>query len=330
MSRSSTFERYVDQARNGRTAVWRILLGVLLIGLVWAIFSIVAFVAPAIVTTLVRGESVSALSLEAFASDPYGIALMLASFIGIWPGVWLALRLLHRRPFNTVLGAGGRLAWGDFGRALVATLIVSLLSEIAVLPIDASIERGTISLGGWLLWLAPLTALLFVQISAEELAFRGYLMQSLAARFRSPIVWGVLPAAFFTLIHWNVEASAAMHATMLLTIGAFAALATVLVHATGNLGAALGVHLGMNFCGILLVSHAGWLNGAALFVSRPLEAEGWSSIEAVYMAVVGIGSMALVWRLLVDPRSPLKLVSLASTSMAEDAGESGDEYRASG
>jgi hypothetical protein len=121
-----------------------------------------------------------------------------------------------------------------------------------------------------------------------------------------------------------------MHATMLLTIGAFAALATMLVHATGNLGAAMGVHLGMNFCGILIVSHAGWLNGAALFVSRPLEGEGWSSFDAAYMAVVGIGSMAAVWWLLADARSPLKLAALAATSAHGSDVERGDEYRAGG
>ena len=33
--------------------------------------------------------------------------------------------------------------------------------------------------------------------AAEELAFRGYLMQALAARFRSPLVWWLLPALLF-------------------------------------------------------------------------------------------------------------------------------------
>ena len=42
-----------------------------------------------------------------------------------------------------------------------------------------------------------------VQISAEELAFRGYLMQGLAARFRARAVWWGLPALLFGLMHWN-------------------------------------------------------------------------------------------------------------------------------
>ena len=232
---------------------------------------------------------------------------MLFTFAGIWVGLWITLRLLHRRSLRSVFGREQRLSGGDFGRALAATFFVSLLSELAALAVDPTFERGSIGIGAWLLWLAPLAFLLFVQISAEEVAFRGYLVQTLAARFRSVIVWGALPAVFFTLVHWDPAAIPYMNATILVSIAAFAATATVLVYATGNLAAAMGVHFGMNFFGILLVSHASWLNGAALFVGRPLGGGSWTPTDAVLLAVNGILSMALILWLLLSWRSPLGL-----------------------
>ena len=49
-------------------------------------------------------------------------------------------------------------------------------------------------LGEWLMGLAPALVLILWQVSAEEVAFRGYLLQQLRARVRSPLVWAVLPA----------------------------------------------------------------------------------------------------------------------------------------
>jgi hypothetical protein len=98
-----------------------------------------------------------------------------------------------------------------------------------------------------------------------------------------------------------------MSAVLLLTIGAFAAVATILVYATGNLGAAIGVHLGLNVFGILIVSHSSWLDGAALFVGRPLEDPGWTAAEAAGLVLIGLATLALMLWLLLAGRSPLKL-----------------------
>ena len=98
-----------------------------------------------------------------------------------------------------------------------------------------------------------------------------------------------------------------MHTSILISIAAFAAAATVLVFATGNLGAAMGAHLGLNLFGLLGVSHAGWLSGLALFEGQPGEGPGWSVTQAVLLTLIGLAQMILLLVLLLHRRSPLCL-----------------------
>ena len=98
-----------------------------------------------------------------------------------------------------------------------------------------------------------------------------------------------------------------MNAAFLLAIAGFAAAAAVLVVATGNLGAAIGVHFGSNALLFLLVAHQDGLGALALFHGVRLEAIDWTGAEAVWFtlfAAVGNGATLL---LLLDPRSPLRV-----------------------
>lgn len=308
------FERYVERARLGKTALWRIIAGALLVTLAFALSSLaVVALAAWLIARGRAGEGGFAGSdptevMVDFLGTPTGVACTLLSFLGMTIGVFLAVRLVHGRSFASVLGAEDRVSWSHFSRAFVAALIASALAEVAFYFVDPSLRRSGLTILEWLAWGAPLALLLFVQTSSEELAFRGYLMQSLAARFRSPLVWAVVPGLLFTVAHWNAESLPSMNSSMLVTIAAFAAVAALLVYATGDLGAAIGTHLGMNLFSILIVSHAGWLDGAALFVSRPMEGPDWTAEESLWLALINFASFAVMLLLLLGPRSPLRVI----------------------
>ncbi len=303
-------------------ALWRVVVAVVLVGLTWLAWTLAAIFTVALYTGAFddlagAGAAEGWPFVEEFFGSPAGLAAILSSFIGIW----LAVRLLHSRPFASVLGAGGRLSFGNFSRGLAAALIVSALSEAAFYIADPSIVRSDVPLGAWLGWLAPLTLALFVQISAEELAFRGYLMQSLAALFSNPIVWAGIPALFFTLLHWDPNAAGAMNAAMLVSIAAFAATATFLVYRTGDLGAAMGVHLGINFFSILIVSRMTWLDGAALLTGRPVDSQGWTAGDAIWLAVLSLAMFGIILWLLLARSSPLKVAAPAAQLAAGAASD---------
>lgn len=302
MTQSPLFQLYVDAARDGRSTMWRTLLGALLIVLVWvAGISIVILLLTALPSA--GPDSL----LDGSAESPIDVAATLASFMPIWLGVWLALRLLHRRPLSTVIGADGRLSWPDFARGVAAAVTASAVLEVVTFIVDPNLQRGAIGVGQWLALFLPLAVLLLVQTSAEEVAFRGYLLQALAARFRSPLIWGVIPGGLFTLAHWGSATLPWMNVSILVGIAAFTATATILVYATGNLGAAMGVHFGTNIFAILVVSHMNWLSSVALFVGSPLDAAHWTMGEALALSAVGLAAMPITLWLLLSSRSPLRL-----------------------
>jgi hypothetical protein len=149
--------------------------------------------------------------------------------------------------------------------------------------------------------------LAFIQTSSEELLFRGYLLRGLAHRYRSPLVWGLFPALVFTCLHWNIGAPLAMNLCVLASIGAFAALVTVLVYVTGNLGAGMGAHFANNLAGFLLISHESALSSFALYRGKPLETIVWTPGSALLIALIGLVCCALTLLILVHPRSPLRV-----------------------
>ena len=294
----SAFDRYVDQARQGRTALWRLMLGVLLI------VAVVLLVGTGIVMGVLY-PLWSHADTESAAMAPLGVAAMLAIFGGIWIGVWLALRLLQRRPLASVLGAEQRLSRRDFACAVAAALICVVVSAV-LLPFGPAPERSALPVVTWLLWLPLLSLLVLVQTSAEELLFRGYLMQGLAARFRSPMVWALVPVALFTALHWSGQPHWWMNAAQLAMIGKFALLATLLVWFTGNLGASIALHFVNNLFALLVVSHLHELGDAALFSARPfyLRAD-WTAGQVVPVVLMDLATDGLLLLLLLHRRSPL-------------------------
>lgn len=315
MSESTPFARYVAQARNGGGGgPWRIIAGFALMLTVAAL--IVAVVAVSVVLGLNiaasgRPPKMTAETLDAFFATRLGFFCLLLSFGGLTLGLWLAVRVLHRRRPRTLNGADGRISWRNFRTAAFVAMGAAALAEAATFLVAAEFHLNPNGFLVWLAWLAPLCGALFIQISAEELIFRGYVMQELAARFRSPWVWAVLPTATFAALHWNTDLTTAMNAANLAMVATFAAGALLLVYLTGDLGAAMGLHFGNNAFALLVIGHSEAMSGGALLTGRTIEAPGWRVDEAAWLGVTGVVAVALAVWALVHPRSPFCVRPLA-------------------
>lgn len=307
ISEPTAFERY-RSSRNGKMTLQRLIFGTIIILLVWTLSTFAAVRAGwgfvALVPASLRPDGYG---MEAFLTSPIGVLTTLVTFSGIWAGAWLAMRWIHREPLSALFGNSQRISRSGFLKGFVAVILTSVFSEVLLFLLDPVIQRGSIRLGVWLLALVPVALLGFVQTSAEELLFRGYLPRGLAGRFRSPAVWALLPTLVFTALHWSGGSAPAMNAAGLISIGVFAAVLMMLVHSTGNLGAAFGAHLGNNLFGFLLISHQASLSSFALFEARSLEGAGWAGIDAVLIAGIGIVSSLLTALFLLHPRSPLRV-----------------------
>jgi membrane protease YdiL (CAAX protease family) len=307
---NAAFERY-RRSPNDKTNLPRLLLGSAIVVLFWVTTTLVVLLGGTYAFVAWRasmaGSAPTGRPVQDFLASPEGILVALVSFAGIWIGLWIAMRWVHGEPLSALIGTSRRVSHHEFLKGLAAVLITSLLSEVLLYWLQPEIARGAISLPSWLLFLVPIVLLAFLQTSSEEALFRGYLLRGLASRFGSPLIWVLLPVLLFTALHWSSASSLAINACVLVSIATFALVLTLLVYATGNLGAAFGAHLGNNLTGFLLISHQASYNSFALFNAKPLEGPGWTAWDAVLIAAIGIVSSLLTVLLLLHPRSPLKV-----------------------
>ena len=144
------------------------------------------------------------LAPEAAAAPAERVVLVayLYGFAGMILGLWVAARLLQRRSFAGLIGPEG-FAPGDFLLGVAAMAAIGVASGVVWLALAAPTQAQPVA--AWAAWLPFALPALLVQTAAEELVFRGYLMQGLAARFRSSLVWWLLPALLFGLLHWSPQ-----------------------------------------------------------------------------------------------------------------------------
>jgi membrane protease YdiL (CAAX protease family) len=240
-----------------------------------------------------------------------GAAMFFLTFAGLHLGLAVSLRLLHRRGYASLFGPDHRVNPAHFRYGLVAMLglVVALnalmVVEHLVLPEGVPPEVARLRpTGDWLIGLVPALALILMQVSAEEAAFRGYLLQQLRARFRSPLVWAVLPALVFGALHFDPGTYGLVNAFAYVAnatiMGTLAALVTI---RTGNLGAAIGLHFGNN-ASMILFGLEGELSGFSLYGIAMDPASGYATYSILAQTVAALLLFAL-WRRWMNRHRPI-------------------------
>jgi membrane protease YdiL (CAAX protease family) len=288
------FDAYLAEAARGRESLWRLLASVLFIVVSMIL---VAWILPfAILGALAEDTSLN--GPGKWLLSRAGAAYLLLTMIAALPLTALA-----------VLGAGGRLSGRQFARAFAVMAVVALGSVAAGIAIDPRIARGPLPFATWLLQAPIFASLILLQCAAEEYLFRGYLVQALASRFRSPAVWYGVPTVLFALQHWTPGFEVATNAGRLAIIAVFAVTATLLVARTGNLGAAIGLHFANNLVYLLLFSDAVWSHSIALYLLPAVTSPGWTAPGGMIAAGVQFAGIPIVGILLLHRRSPFKIVA---------------------
>lgn len=256
----SAHDAYVAPAR-ARPELWRIIVGFILILVTYALGIGVIFLLVLIVAGPQGTQRWMTEMME--ATGPTGTLLLLATFIGMALGPMFAVAAIHRRRFRTLFGSLNR----TFRHFVIAALVCGAAYSITfLLPGDVTPEPG-LDRALWLSFLPLALVGVLVQTGAEELLFRGYLQQQIAARFRSPIVWMVLPSVLFALAHYQPDIMGDNAWFVVIAVALFAILAADLTAVTGSLGAAWGFHFANNVVAILIVAMDGPLSGLALYVA---------------------------------------------------------------
>lgn len=252
------------QPALARPQLWRVFLG----------FALVVALYFAFALGLVRWAFSLSQDLASGAhpdAGPLSTVLMLATFLGVYPGLWFVARRLHGRSLGSLCGPLQRLCLRHICFGILAIVALSAvawvvsLADALLFPNHEPVAVTMRPVGDWLIWLLPALGLVFFQSTAEELLFRGYLLSQLFARFGSFTIAGALPSVLFGLGHLDpsMGPNAWIYVLSTAILGLLAAAVTL---RTGNLGAAVGLHFANNILAILVSSIRGDMDGLALFV----------------------------------------------------------------
>lgn len=180
-----------------------------------------------------------------YGSTRGGLLVQLGSFGFLALGVILAARRLHHRGLISLTGPL-RPFWHDFRLALIAVAALFVMIEMLPPYWDISAASHVRSVPLWLLTLPLALLALAIQTGAEELFYRGYIQQQIAARYDRALIWMLVPNIMFALAHWEPGDFSTSGVQYMIWAFFFGLAASDLTARTGNLGAALGFHLANN------------------------------------------------------------------------------------
>lgn len=257
---NQNFAQYIQPAFN-ETRWWKVLLTLVVWVAGYFIFSSILLAALPLFLDL---PGLSDLAVGKFTT-PIAVYFLLLTFV-VWVGVfWSVVALFHKRGMASLLG-GPR---GRFLKCFVWAVLISaifLTTTQMLFPTGDRIEEN-IAFGRWLALLPLGLFLMLIQVSAEELLFRGYLQQQLAAWVNNRFVYMVIPSILFGLAHFSTELGVTVGWMIVGATGLLGLFLADLTYRTGNLGAAIGVHFANNFGAMFYVSYQEQISGLARFVA---------------------------------------------------------------
>lgn len=280
-------ERLVAPAR-ARPELWRLLAGIVVVGvlafvLTLMLYSVVATISPSLAIRLNPPPGIGV------GTTPGALLVMLYSFGTILVATSVAAALLQRRDPLGLIGPPG-LALRQFWLVLRALLLL-LVALMFLPPYNTGAPLvPNLPLSRWLALLPFSLGAVLVQTASEEIFFRGYLQQSLAARFSSPVIWMGVPALLFGLGHYSPADAGANAGILVLWAVIFGLFTADLTARAGTLGPAIALHLANNVTALLLVSTPDSLSGLSLAttpfsISDTDQMRAWMGVDFALMIV---------------------------------------------
>ncbi len=264
-------EQFYANATLGANQWWRWVLGVLAILIVWiGIGSIAVILAGC---AFIRATNIFGLDCSdtsELTGDGSLIAMLVmfgAGFAIAIAGVWLVVKLIHKKTLLQVVTGRGSFDVSRYFVAMAVGFVMSLalfLVNRYVLQVEMTFEQPG---WGFLAFVVVALVLIPIQSGFEEIFYRGYLMQGLMLLVKNKAVLAVAVGVLFAVTHLtNPEAGTYgiwVYVTALTVAGVFYALVVLF---DGGIELAAGYHMINNlFMGVVSNTEDAVIETPALF-----------------------------------------------------------------
>ncbi|MDO5719963.1 MAG: CPBP family intramembrane metalloprotease [Actinomycetaceae bacterium] len=219
---------------------WRVLIGVV-VGVVAAVpLSLIIFIP--FVAMDPTGNTLGTLdSTNIDMTDPVVFSVMMLSLIVLIPAAMLAAIIAFRYRPGYLFSVAGGIRWKWQIKAVVIAIAYFAVIYTALTFLEGTDFHPPAHLGFLILLIVVLTPL---QSAAEEIVFRGLVMQVIGALIPHRLIAlplaAVVSAASFALAHGSLDAG------ILTELGFFALICVFLTWYTGGLEAAIALHAANN------------------------------------------------------------------------------------
>ena len=204
---------------------------------------------------------------------PLNLLFVLFTFVPIWVGIWAAMKFIHFVPMKVLFSSSSKLDLQLLLKGFLAMLFLGIGIETVLQFIPAVSNyiyyepNKVLFLSDWIKWLFPVILFIFVQAAAEELVFRGYLLQTIWSKGANYLYAVAFPSLVFGLLHFDAQSygtNAWYYCCNTFIVGCLLCLVTL--H-TGNIALAFGLHWGGNTVSLVFFGIHGNLDGMALWLT---------------------------------------------------------------
>jgi membrane protease YdiL (CAAX protease family) len=246
---------YLQAGRTGRNDWWRYLVSLPTILVIWFVVGAIPVLAL-LAYVMADGNPETGFSSTGFVGVPVVIDFLAnaLTFVPFLVATLLAVRFIHMRSLHTLFTGAEHIRWGRmltgaggwFVIAAVAAFVESLLYP----------GRYVLTFQPATLFVYASVALIFIpiQASAEEVFFRGYLLQWMGLRLKNKWILAFLNGVLFFLPHIvnpEMGTNAVLMGLSYFAMGFFLALITL---EDNGLELAIGMHAANNLFAVLFAN----------------------------------------------------------------------------
>ncbi len=240
---------FLNLPERGKTDWWRYLFGFSFVLIFWFVLGAI----PALLLfgfAMGDGNPVTVADLSTgtvLGIDPLiNFVTLNLSFVVMLSALFFVIRVVHKRPFRTLITPFRSVRWGRLGQGFGLYFLLIFMATMVEYIINPDIYQLTFNPSRFALFILLILLFTPMQTFAEELFFRGYLMQSMGHWTRNFWVLSIVNGIIFMLPHLvnpEVKSGPILLPLFFGSIGAFFALITL---RDNGLELAMGAHAANN------------------------------------------------------------------------------------